>query len=105
MPLHVRVLVIVPLPQLTEHSDQSDQADHDGQGFKRQILVSFESPSHIWLSSEHSLSLELNPGPHVAEHSLQSVHDFHTGQAPDSQSLTSRLLPSHSPGLFISFIQ
>ena len=47
MPSQVRVLVIVPIPQLTEHSDQSDQEDHAGHAFRRQILVSFESPSQI----------------------------------------------------------
>ena len=78
MPSHVRVLVIVPLPQLTEHSDQSDHSDHDGHAFRRQILVSLDSPSHIWLLSEHSLNLELNPGPHVAEHPLHSVQALHS---------------------------
>ena len=71
-PKQVRIRVLKPVAQVTEHgpnSVQGDQQDPASQG-----IDSVKPPGQSEISPKQSLVLVLKPEPQVTEHSPYSLH-------------------------------
>lgn len=90
--MHCRILVLLPLPQVVEHSVQSDHSVQYGHSVSLHSSTSVSSPGQKLSSpvsgSRHCRNRRRIPPPQVCVHSVQSDHVVHVGHSEVLHSST-----------------